>query len=716
MGWIARIRNRLNSRPDKPSGLLGRLRRDEKGATLAMIAAVTIPLIGMVGGAVDMSRAYLVKVRLQQACDAGVLAARRTMKGASIEDAKEALPGGAVDQGKNFFNINLAQGAYGATNITFAMKDAPDSNGKVVGIIHGDATANVPTTLMKVFGQPAIAMTAQCESQLNVTNNDVMFVLDVTGSMACLPSDATSTCDNYAALNTVQLASGRYATTEKTGSRIDGLRQAVKDFFGTLKAATSSTARLRVGFVPYSSGVNVGQVLRDGPAGALATTASYDSRVATFNTAIHTPSTGAWSAWGSPQTYGSAITSANCDKYAANTAFGTFAPNPSGNPAPAVPTAVVSGVGVAKPANVVSTEYRKKSWTATSGGNGTCIRESRTATTTYNTRYGFTNWIYKGGVSYTVSAMYGTAGSTGGVPNPLGSITFINPTTGTLPSANTTGLTSQDLLTTTGAQGFSNYPAQTWDGCIEERGLGSYMDVDTAPGAAANTKWQPTLPGMMYVRTGTSATSTQTSTTPPPADGSSPNYRADRYYIDLATGAARPSYSCPKAATRLAILDQVAVDGYVDAADFVAHGQTYHDIGMLWGVRLMSTTGMFSADHGPAPNGKAVNRHIIFMTDGDMKPSTDAYSTYAVERLNHRIMPTGTDLTAAHNARFLSLCAAADAKGITVWVVSFANGITPELKTCAKDDNHWFEADDTDSLNKAFQSIAQRIAELRLSK
>ena len=38
------------------SGLLGRLARDKRGNTLAMMAALLIPLIGMVGSGVDMAR------------------------------------------------------------------------------------------------------------------------------------------------------------------------------------------------------------------------------------------------------------------------------------------------------------------------------------------------------------------------------------------------------------------------------------------------------------------------------------------------------------------------------------------------------------------------------------------------------------------------------------------------------------------------------------
>ncbi|NWM54871.1 hypothetical protein GY652_26805, partial [Escherichia coli] len=59
--------------------LLVRLRNDRAGNTLAMMAIALIPLLGFVGSAVDTARLYLIKVRMQQACDAGALAGRKFM-------------------------------------------------------------------------------------------------------------------------------------------------------------------------------------------------------------------------------------------------------------------------------------------------------------------------------------------------------------------------------------------------------------------------------------------------------------------------------------------------------------------------------------------------------------------------------------------------------------------------------------------------------------
>lgn len=657
---------------EQPKGLLGRLRRDQRGATLAMMAASIIPMVGIIGGAVDMSRAYLVKTRLQQACDAGALAARRMMTGS-------ALDSNAKTHGQNFYKINLANGAYGATVNPVVLTDKLE-NGKTVGIVKGDATARVPTTLMRIFGKQHIDMTATCEAQLNVTNNDIMFVLDVTGSMSCLPADNVTTCDTYAGSNIV-LSGGRYQTTEKTNSRIDGLRDAVKNFFSTVRNATTSTARLRVGFVPYSSGVNVGELLRTGASSTLATgSITYQSRKARFTTPVYVGTTG--SPTTTIETYSSTLSSANCTKYQTNKSY------------PTLDGASFSS-GTA-PANVTQTTYSAKDWGATgttTGTNRTCRRNKTVTVTTYVTRYGFTDWLYQP-ESYNVTSF--ATGST---------VTLADPTTSGATVTAQGNWNAQELVTLAGAQGFAT-STQTWDRCIEEPNNNAVLD--NAPNTAA-TRWRPTWPGVVYSRAaGASSTVVTTSQA-----GTSPWYPASgaSYIVN---------YSCPKAATRLATMTQAQVDAYVDGADFFAHGRTYHDIGMIWGARLMSTTGIFSADHGAAPNGKAVNRHVIFMTDGDMKPNIEDYAVYGIEKLEKRISLTGTPTDASlktlHNTRFLAACQAAKNNGISVWVVAFGpEGVTSELSQCANS-GQAFAATSSAQLNSQFQVIAQRIAELRLSK
>lgn len=95
------------------SGVMSRLLKNEEGNIIAILAAAVIPAIGLVGGAVDMSRLYLTQSRLQGACDAGALVGRKTM-GVGTWAANS---GNANTQAQRIFDQNFKAGAYGSQNL-----------------------------------------------------------------------------------------------------------------------------------------------------------------------------------------------------------------------------------------------------------------------------------------------------------------------------------------------------------------------------------------------------------------------------------------------------------------------------------------------------------------------------------------------------------------------------------------------------------------------
>jgi hypothetical protein len=725
--------NRLPAR----RGILGRLRRSRlarstTAATLPMMAASIIPMIGIVGGAVDMTRAYLIKTRLQQACDAGVLAARRSMDGQTLESADET-------SGQNFFNVNLRDGSWGAEDVEFAMTGVVDEDGDPTGAVRGDASAEVPLTLMKVFyPNGRMTMVVDCEAELNVTNNDIMFVLDITGSMSCLTSDDyNSQCRPWVGSNTH--SSGNYVT-EKANSRMDGLRAAVEDFAVTLANATPDSARLRIGFVPYGSGVRVEEALTGTGANAGLTAVSnpfrssytYRSREARFQTDAHvanTPTSNTyWQYYRgslSPQVGTSAppasqtnalLTSANCLRFMNNQSFTqnsvTFngSPTPasgsggttynSGGPAPNDTIATTfpddnSASSSGSSSATASAPHAEWGWSGapvTSGTNRSCRRRRTDTTTTYQERYSFTNWESEPNMTYDATSFL--AGST----IPLVTTNFSTSSTARVSVAGVYSPVELGQMVSNGTAFNMTTTDSAWDGCIIERVTGT-DDVDTAPTATDATKWAPAWPGVTFSGVVDGSTTT---------GGGGTNAAGTSWTLN---------YACPKTARRLfnvTTANLADVRNYVNVLngvqtaspfDFLPHGKTYHDIGMIWGVRLMSPEGMFSSDHGAAPNGRPVNRHIIFMTDGVMDTGTDSYSAYGYESSGD----------AAHETRFLAACQAAKDRGISVWVVSFAQALTTTLSNCA-DDGQAFQANDSDELQEMFQTIAQRIAELRITE
>ncbi|MGJ0238881.1 pilus assembly protein [Novosphingobium fluoreni] len=208
-----------------------RLWNDTRGNTFMIAAAAMVPMLAMVGSGIDMSRGYLARTRLQEACDAGVLATRKKIGSTVITN--NVIPTDAAAAGNRFFNLNFQDGAYGTTNRTFTMTLLSNYT------INGTATATVPTSVMKLFMIDNLPITVNCSAQFNYSNSDIMMVLDTTGSM-----NDTNPGD--------------------TSSKISVLRQVVKDFYTSVEATKGQDTRIRYGFVPYSTNVNVGFLLKSG--------------------------------------------------------------------------------------------------------------------------------------------------------------------------------------------------------------------------------------------------------------------------------------------------------------------------------------------------------------------------------------------------------------------------------------------------------------------
>lgn len=206
-----------------------RLGNDSRGNTLVIVAAAVIPMLALVGAAIDTGRGYLSRTRLQQACDAGVLATRKKIGSTVITNS--VIPTDASAAGNRFFNLNFRDGAYGTTARAFVMTLGSDYT------ISGIASAQVPTVIMRLFGYVNLPVSVSCSAQFNYANTDIMMVLDTTGSMNEINAGDSS-------------------------SKISILRQTVKDFYAAVETNKSQGVRVRYGFVPYSTNVNVGFLLK----------------------------------------------------------------------------------------------------------------------------------------------------------------------------------------------------------------------------------------------------------------------------------------------------------------------------------------------------------------------------------------------------------------------------------------------------------------------
>jgi hypothetical protein len=641
------------------------LLRDTAGNTLGISLATIILLVSLAGSGTDMARAYMTKTSLQSACDAGVLAGRKAMATSGTYGTSETA------KANKMFNFNFNPSATNASSITF------NTASSGTGAVTGTATTTMPTVVMGVFGFKSIAMTVACSAELQMASADVMFILDTTGSMADTPSNGYS--------------------NSGPDSKIQGLRDAVRSFYKTVAAAVTdkTNTRIRFGFVPFTATVNMGGLVASGamPSSYFADTQPFQTALAYFNTPVYVGTAGSPAA--TTETYSSNITSANCTSYGQNkypTTIGT--PVSGGGPSPTATT---------------STAYSWKSWNLVSGSGssalGTCVRNKTVTTTTYVTNYQFTNWIFQA-ATLNVTAFKGLGNSS--------VVTNIS-STATVPTAGTYDMpTLASMVGTTGVTGLTTATAN-WDGCIEERATvqslsmspvpsgATDLDIDTVPTSDAS-RWKLNLNDVEWYRGSTDTTSrTETS------------LKSDTY---------RVGSQCPPKAMQFTDIDTSSptvvpswLDTYVNT--LVASGSTYHDIGMIWGARLASPTGLFASNvNADSTKYPSVSRHIIFMTDGLMAPTTTAYSAYGQELYDNRVAPSGTSSTTLinyHNARFLAACTKAKNLGYTIWVIGFGTALTTQMTTCSTAGRAYF-AGDTTTLNNTFKYIAGQVADLRINK
>lgn len=190
------------------------LRRNDGSVFLIVALAATV-VIGSVGVAVDIGRGQMVQAKLQNAVDAAGLAAGATL---STNDL--------TDVATKYVNLNFKQGNLGATLGT--VNAVLSSDKKILTVT---ASADLPTTMMKIFGKNSVTVNASTEVTRSNKGLELALVLDITGSM-CQPSCV---------------------------GRLDALKTASNNLIDILFGSGNTTAEnLWVGIVPFSMGVNVG--------------------------------------------------------------------------------------------------------------------------------------------------------------------------------------------------------------------------------------------------------------------------------------------------------------------------------------------------------------------------------------------------------------------------------------------------------------------------
>ncbi|WP_287940384.1 TadE/TadG family type IV pilus assembly protein [Sphingopyxis sp.] len=641
--------------------------RDTRGNTMMLTAGALVPIVALVGSGVDIGRAYMAELRLQQACDAGVLAGRRAMQGGDYDSNAEG-------EANKMFAFNFPSGMYASSGVDFKSKAQGTSN------VVGEAKVTLPTDIMKIFGTKQFDLAVNCTAKLEISNADIMMVLDVTGSMA-----TTNSGDSV--------------------NRISALKTATMNFFDTLTTADVGDGRLRFGVVPYSSSANVGQILYAKNPDWLSNNVLLPSRTPIFKITYGNGQTVENGSSTGSVTYGNWSNVSNVSGQNSSSC-GNLEPPADTTPSP-------SG----------SPTVNQTGQTFDSDGNRVTTNNSSQTYTYYNYRY---TWSSNRCRLQRRVATYTQTSTTTTTEEPIQ--TFDNKYRYEDRVFDVTQAKAGSAIVTDTGDSGANYSA-TWGGCVMERETVAFgptqtapagaldMDVDSAPTSDDGTKWKVLIPEIAFPRAKNPSSSGTTSAL---------NVNSSSVSSDSTSGGSWQRYSkywssgwgvCPAPSMKLTTMtasDRSSFNTYINALQPV--GGTYHDSGMVWGIRLLSPDGMFADENAEAPNKRPISRHIVFMTDGDMSANMGNLTFQGYEWTMQRVGGTSdSNLTDRHNNRFLQLCEKAKAKNITIWVVGFGTSLNTQLTTCATPGKA-YEASNASQLNDNFQAIARQISKLRLSQ
>jgi Flp pilus assembly protein TadG len=191
-----------------------RFRSDQRGNVAILFGLALLPVVGMVGAAVDYSRANAVRAALQAAADAAALTAARDASGLS--------------------EARIAERARGVFAANFNRKDATLGP---IEVVKGDktvrvaASATVKTSIMAIMHVDTIKVATAGEVAWGRNRIELALVLDNTGSMS-------------------------------TDGKMPALKAAVRDLISDLEKS-SDRDMIKVSIVPFDTQVNIGTRFRN---------------------------------------------------------------------------------------------------------------------------------------------------------------------------------------------------------------------------------------------------------------------------------------------------------------------------------------------------------------------------------------------------------------------------------------------------------------------
>ena len=184
--------------------------RDDRGAIAIVFALVIALLLGVIGAAIDFSRAQSVKSHLQAVVDAATLAAAH---------------GESQSEKEDIFKKFIASNAAADNSLTIVSGSESLTPGG--GLLTGTAAATMETTFARLLHVNEMTIDASASVRTMDTTAEIVLVLDVSSSM---------------------IEEGRFAP----------MQDAARTFIQKIAAATGNLSNVDMAIVPFSSRINVG--------------------------------------------------------------------------------------------------------------------------------------------------------------------------------------------------------------------------------------------------------------------------------------------------------------------------------------------------------------------------------------------------------------------------------------------------------------------------
>ena len=198
------------------------MRADRSGNVAVIFGIAAIPVFGLVGAAVDYSRANAARTAMQVALDAAALMVAK--------EAANLTERSGPEQGEELFQRAVQSPRSEEARLTFTMV----SNGPGDFTVLAEATGRIDTSIAQVIGKKNDGPARERQVRWGFKALELALALDNTGSMAAK-------------------------------NKMVELKSAVKLLFSILKTNSKVPGDTKIAVIPFSTVVNVGTEHVDAP-------------------------------------------------------------------------------------------------------------------------------------------------------------------------------------------------------------------------------------------------------------------------------------------------------------------------------------------------------------------------------------------------------------------------------------------------------------------